>query len=359
MQSPLVGPTGSFQCRLHVYPGGGSSSADTDSSKRVLSTYIVIVPPKHLEDDWSCADVAFWIWVQRGDRTVSRSWTFSFGQETNNQGWHDFLHGPPLQDFVNSNGELRVQGQVSNLPYVQPPAETSKPLFPGLDFCSEAKMLSFRLAEGPSLFFDQRLLMARSEYFRTMLASDEWKESRKGEVDFTGDPHVTKQIMQSILHFILSDSFEAGFVEFNLEVRKLADRFLLKSLVEKVDAAMTDMLNEDNVLKILSEMHDTDSSWADKYWSFYVFLMQWKSFNPEAGCRKHHTNYLKGFISSCTVVSWCSSPGVVEKSCWTMLESDSAILAQHEDLLPGLVAAKPDLATKLILLGRKKRPRKS
>ena len=167
-----------------------------------------------------------------------------------------------LRDYVSPAGALQITGTIHNLPYVQP-TETSKPLFPGLDFCSEAKMLSFRLAEGPSLFFDQRLLMARSEYFRTMLASDEWKESRKGEVDFTGDPHVTKQIMQSILHFILSDSFEAGFVEFNLEVRKLADRFLLKSLVEKVDAAMTDMLNEDNVLKILSEMHDSDSSWIE------------------------------------------------------------------------------------------------
>ena len=261
-ESPPVGPTGSFQCSLRVYPGG-SPAADTDSSNRVLSTYLVIVPPKHLKDDWSCPNLTYRIWVQRGDRTVSRSLIFNFSQEANNHGWHDFLAGPPLQDFVNSNGELRVQGQVSNLPYVQPPAEPSKPLFAGLDFSTEAKMLSFRLAEGPSLFFDQRLLMARSEYFRTMLTSDEWQESRKGEVDFTGDPHVTNEIMQAILHFILSDSFQVGSVEFNLEVRKLADRFCLKSLVEKVDAAMKDMLNEDNLLQILAEMHDTDSFWAE------------------------------------------------------------------------------------------------
>eukprot|EP00435_Cladocopium_sp_Y103_P035675 s1917_g9.t1 len=67
------------------------------------------------------------------------------------------------------------------------------------------------------------------------------------------------------------------------------------------------MLNEDNLLQILAEMHDTDS--------------------------------------------------VVEKSCWKMLESDSAILAQHEDLLDTLIAEKPTLARKLILLGTKRRRR--
>ena len=172
-----------------------------------------------------------------------------------------FMHDC-LRDYVSPGGALRIIGIIHNLPYVQPP-ETPKPLFAGLDFSTEAKMLSFRLAEGPSLFFDQRLLMARSEYFRTMLASEEWQESRNGEVDFTGDPNVTNEIMQAILHFILSDSFQVGSVEFNLEVRKLADRFCLKSLVEKVDAAMKDMLNEDNLLQILAEMHDTDSSWAE------------------------------------------------------------------------------------------------
>eukprot|EP00435_Cladocopium_sp_Y103_P021139 s3789_g5.t1 len=114
--------------------------------------------------------------------------------------------------------------------------------------------------------------MARSKYFRTMSASDEWQESRKGEVDFAGDAHV----------------------------------ICLKSLVEKVDAAMNGMLNEDNLLQILAELHDTHS--------------------------------------------------VVENSRWKMLESDSAILLQQEDLLDRLIAGKPTLARKLILLGRKKRP---
>ena len=260
MSSPVVGPTGSFQIILRVYPSGMSSEV---SDSQHVAGFIHILPPKHLKDSWSCADVRFWIWVERNNDSACVSTTTSFDQTQNSIGWNDILSGRRLQDFVTSDGELRVKAQVWNLPYVQPPTETSEPLFPGLDFSTEAKMLSFRLAEGPSLFFDQRLLMARSEYFQKMLTSDEWQESRNGEVDFTGDPHVTNEIMKAILHFILTDSFQVGSVEFNLEVRKLADRFCLKSLVEKVDAAMKDMLNADNVLQILAEMHDTDSFWAE------------------------------------------------------------------------------------------------
>lgn len=52
-------------------------------------------------------------------------------------------------------------------------------------------------------------------------------------------------------------------------------------------------------------------------------------------------------------------PGEVESSCWQMLEADDTILAKHEDLLDSLIASKPTLARKLILLGRTKRPRTS
>eukprot|EP00435_Cladocopium_sp_Y103_P043166 s1917_g12.t1 len=303
VSSEPVGPTGSFQIFLRVYPSGLRSE---ESDSRHVAAAIHILPPKHLKDSWSCPDVRVWIWVERNNNCEAMCSTMSFDQTRQFLGWSDILGGKQLQDFVTSDGELRVKAQVWNLPYVQPPTETSEPLFPGLKFSTEAKMLNFRLAEGPSLFFDQRLLMARSEYFQKMLTSDEWQESRKGEVDFTSDPHVTNELMETILEFILTDSFQVGSVEFNLEVRKLADRFCLKSLVEKVDAAMKDMLNEDNVLQILAEMHDTDS--------------------------------------------------VVEKSCWSMLESDCTILAKHQDQLDSLVA-EPTLAKKLILLGTKRRRR--
>eukprot|EP00435_Cladocopium_sp_Y103_P037983 s1917_g10.t1 len=171
VQSPLVGPADSFQCRLHIYPAG------RDESARKLSTFVAVVPPKHLQDGWSCPDVKCSIWIPGIGGTVSWVQNFTFCRKASSRGWINPLNGKPLRDFLNSNGELRVQAQVSNLPYVHPPPEPSKPLFPDLDLSVETKMLSFRLAEGASLFFDQRLLMARSEYFQKMLKPDEWQES--------------------------------------------------------------------------------------------------------------------------------------------------------------------------------------
>ena len=267
MSSPVQGPIGSFKYCLLIFPAGTEGAYPSTGNGQPVSVFVQILPPEHLRGNWTCQDVRYSLSIeslQRSKPDIQYKDKFTFSEERDDRGWHDMFKHHSLRDYVNSDGALRITGIIQNLPYVQPPPEPSKPLFPDLDFSMEGKMLTFCLAEGPPLFFDQRLLMARSEYFQKMLTSDEWRESRKGEVDFTGDPHVTKQIMQAILHFILSDSFEVGSVEFNLEVRKFADRFCLKSLVEKVDAAMKEMLSEDNVLQILAEMHGTDSSWAEK-----------------------------------------------------------------------------------------------
>eukprot|EP00435_Cladocopium_sp_Y103_P033621 s1917_g8.t1 len=216
--SPLQGPAGSFKYCLLIFPAGTEVTSPVTGNAQAVSVFVKISPPEHLRDNWTCPDVRYSVSIkslQRSKPDIDYKDKFTFCKENDDRGWHDMFKFDSLRDYVSPDGALRITGIIHNLPYVHPPPEPSKPLFPGLDFSMEAKMLSFRLAEGASLFFDQRLLMARSEYFRTMLASDEWQESKKGEVDFTGDPHVTKQIMQAILHFILTDSFPVGSVEFN------------------------------------------------------------------------------------------------------------------------------------------------
>ena len=253
MTSDLVGPAQSFRCKVRVHPQGRRG-------QRLVGVFLVVVPPKHLKhSDWSCPDVTYSFLIQRNHNVLSRTTTCTFAKKTDKHGWNDMFQGRTLQEFVGEDGELRIKAQVLNLPYVQPPTDLPRTLFADLDFSQETKMLTFRLAEGAALFFDQRLLMDRSEYFRQMLTSSEWEESRSGEVDFRGDPQVTKPIMQVILLFILTNSFQAGSLDFTVEVRKLADRFCLSSLVDQVDREMEKMLNEKNVLQILAEIYETGS----------------------------------------------------------------------------------------------------
>ena len=159
--------------------------------------------------------------------------------------------------------ELHVQGSVRKLPYVAAKA-VPKVLFPDLDLTKEMKMITFKLADGPPLFFDQRLLIARSDYFKSMLIKEDWRETRTGEVDFTNNSDVTRESLQAILHYILTDSLDLqGSLEFYLTVRELADRFCLSGLVTIADAEMASLVNEGNVLQILGKTYDTNSCWAE------------------------------------------------------------------------------------------------
>ena len=52
--------------------------------------------------------------------------------------------------------------------------------FSQVDFSQELKVVTFRLAGDRCLYFDRRVLMGQSEYFREMLATSVWQESRTG-----------------------------------------------------------------------------------------------------------------------------------------------------------------------------------
>eukprot|EP00913_Durusdinium_trenchii_P035928 g33617.t1 len=105
---------------------------------------------------------------------------------------------------MGSDGEFWLRAEVENLPFLEARSgnSTLEP-FRHLDFSQELAVITFRLPGG-QLFFDQRLLMARSEYFQRMLTSDEWAESRSKEVDFSDDGRVTLKNLSAILRRSIS-----------------------------------------------------------------------------------------------------------------------------------------------------------
>ena len=277
-----------------------------------LSAFIEVVPPPHLEH-WSCEDVEYTITLVSpvGEVDLNFSDTFTFTNETTDRGWHDIFkkngdnwHSWYESKYMGADGEVVLRAKVSNVPVID--GSRSFEHFKLLDFASELKVITFCLAEG-KLFFDQRLLMARSEYFQKMLTSQEWTESQRGEIDFSSDSRVTLKSMTAMLRFILTDVFKAeADIETAISVRELADRFCIPSLVERVDKELQLTLTEENVLQLLGKMHDTGSE--------------------------------------------------VETACWKILDDNPNILANAEADLRQ-VSSDPTLASKLIVSGWNKAKR--
>lgn len=265
MFSTLAGPTDSYKCGLLVFPAGTEAAPTYNPPKQVVSAFLKVVAPESFED-WSCENVSYTITVKsrKNNRSdISLADKFTFTRKCSDHGWHDLFRDKALSDYVSPEGELHVQGTVRNLPYVAAKA-VPKVLFPDLDLTKEMKMITFKLADGPPLFFDQRLLIARSDYFKSMLIKEDWRETRTGEVDFTNNSDVTRESLQAILHYMLTDSLDLQrSLEFYLTVRELADRFCLSGLVTIADAEMASLVNEGNVLQILGKTYDTNSCWAE------------------------------------------------------------------------------------------------
>ena len=248
-----------------VFPAGTEAAPTYNPPTQVVSAFVRVVAPESFED-WSCENVSYTITVKsrKNNRAdISLADTFDFRRGVDDRGWHDVFKNKSLSDYVSPEGELQVQGSVRKLPYVAAKAVPKVP-FPDLDLTKELKMITFKLADGPPLFFDQRLLIARSDYFKSMLVKEDWRETRTGEVDFTNNSDVTRESLQAILHYILTDSLDLqGSLEFYLTVCELADRFCLSGLVTIADAEMASMVNEGNVLQILGKTYDMNSCWAE------------------------------------------------------------------------------------------------
>merc|ERR1712032_789900 len=133
----------------------------------------------------------------------------------------------------------------------------------------ELRPVVFFLAEGGPLFFDRRLLVARSEFFRDMLVTSGCRESATGGVDLRSEPFATHSSVTALLSFIVSDTFKAqGDADLAFAVRSLADRYRLQHLVSLADAELLALLSEENALSFLGRTLGSGSKVEAACWNF-------------------------------------------------------------------------------------------
>ena len=149
--SPAVGPKGSFQCRLSVYPAGTSLA----KHRIPLSAFVEVLPPESISE-WSCEGVKVSISLlsQKGEVPRTKSETFTFSNKTKDRGWHDLFPGDDnwhLWAYMGSDGEFWLRAEVENLPFLEARSgnSTLEP-FRHLDFSQELAVITFRLPGGSS-----------------------------------------------------------------------------------------------------------------------------------------------------------------------------------------------------------------
>jgi len=304
--SQIQGPEHSFRFRLSVYPRGHG-----DCEAISISAYIEILPPPALAKiDWACKarfeismlyEYLDELWNFRREGGV-----FIFTNKVSDQGWCNFLSLDRITrepGWLKAGG-LRLQGHVE-LPFTDAPYRGQP-----LDFTQEAAFVTIRLSEGPPLLFDKRILSERSEYFREMLAS-KWREGQTNEVDLSMTPDIQRNSLDAVLCYLMSSRFfSGGDATFAFAVRKLADQFCLKDLVDTVEAELVTMLSKQRVLAFLGQ----------------VF----------------------------------GSGGRLELACWEMVKAnDCAVLRRQRDKLGQVVDENPELAKEVMKLlaarGKKRR----
>ena len=75
---------------------------------------------------------------------------------------------------MNESNEVEIHAEVSGLP----PKPTSEHLFESVELSAEPKFLKFHVVSGSPLFFDQRLLKARYQYFTRLRGSLDFARSQ-------------------------------------------------------------------------------------------------------------------------------------------------------------------------------------
>ena len=309
LRSDIQGPTGSFRCQLLVYPTGTSGASN--SVANALAAFVELIPPASVaETSWACKDVMYGIAARSTEShtaEVTRQDTFTFDKSGNDRGWHDIIRWNDSKWATTTS--ICVCAEVRGLPVAN--SLVSDVRF--VDFEEVLQPVAFDLPEGCRLFFDQRLLVARSDYFREMFSESKWLEGQKQVVDLSTDQLASKGAISAIFRFIISGSFQAeGDVDLAFAVRALGDRYCLKELVKLADSELLGLLCPENCLSLLGRLSGTNSS--------------------------------------------------IELACWKMIQADGCkLLEQQEQQLHQLIEENPSLAKQLILLNVKssrKRPRK-
>ncbi|CAJ1353728.1 unnamed protein product [Effrenium voratum] len=300
LYSTIAGPLGGFRCQLTVYPAGKGEV------RNAISAYVRVLPPEKNMQEWECENVQCSIRVMSSimGEEILKIRTHTFTPRDGRPpkcGFHRLVTFQELTHalgLLDGDSKVRVRASVSNLPFAKPRNGLQ------IDFSAELKPVRILVPDGPPLIFDQRILVARSEYFQKMLAA-ECKESSTGVVDLRQDAHASHQRVSAMLSFLLTKCLDQDMdLELALALQAMADKFCLRDLREAARCTLKDMLSEENVLHILSQVLDTG--------------------------------------------------GDLEKLCWQMLQADGGLLVRQEDQLDAVIQQTPALAKKLILLGKRK-----
>ena len=192
--SRLAGPPNSFRIQLRVctiVPGRYGCLG--------VFIYLMPGPMQDIGSEWIVQDAKCEVTIfQEGaasDWVVKEAATFCFTDEESGNGWSELWPQPlPVLASWVGLGRLVVRATVE-FPLQ---SDSLKDIFRGLDFSQEVTQVTVRLAEGPPLFFDKRVLMACSEYFRDMLAEPRFKEGCSNEIDLSSDPHADHRAVSAI-----------------------------------------------------------------------------------------------------------------------------------------------------------------
>ena len=194
--SRFAGPPNSFRIQLRVctiVPGRFGCLG--------VFIYLLPGPMQDIGSEWIVQDAKCEVTVfQEGaDWVMKEAATFCFTDEESGNGWSE-LWPRPFPDLVSWVGFNRLVVRAT----VEFPLQTDslKDIFDSLDFSQEVTQVTVRLAEGPPLFFDKRVLMACSEYFRDMLAEPRFKEGCSNEIDLSSDPRADHRSLSAIFRFI-------------------------------------------------------------------------------------------------------------------------------------------------------------
>lgn len=131
------------------------------------------------------------------------------------------------------------------------------------------RQVTFRLSDGSVLYFDPRILAARSRYFKGMLTSG-CKETADLVVDMSGDSGIDRNTLEDILRFIATDTFEPvdKSPEHALRAWTLADKYQMQGLRALVEEVLCRDLSKNNVLTYLSRVFQTSSALERACWAF-------------------------------------------------------------------------------------------
>ncbi|CAJ1353733.1 unnamed protein product [Effrenium voratum] len=198
-------------------------------------------------------------------------------------GWHKFVKHEELSEssgLLDRDWKVHLVAWVDLLPDVDLPQPQAD-----IDFSSELNPVQILVSDGPALIFDQRILVARSEYFQKMLTA-EYKESSTRVVDLRQDAQASHKCVVALLSFLLTSSLDPH-MDFDLATAlwAMGDKFCLQGLKKAAEVLLVDMISEKTVLRMLTLVFDTDSD---------LEAMCWKLLQEESGayCATRRTSWM-------------------------------------------------------------------